>query len=186
MHRWKGACELRVWEKGHVSRARSDLKGKSPSNHMDEGWPGCLPDLSLSPRGGTGGTWFCAEPVTGDSQTAWSCDPPRNPPAREMEIGWEAGLRKGHGAVREMEKVMSLMNNVAKGMNCNVLDPKAQAGEWLPEAQGCVMMACHHPGGGDEPAERPAGSHLTGFLDLFCPPIPCQANLGRVNTGLLH
>lgn len=46
---------------------------------------------------------------------------------------------------------MSLMNNVAEGMNCNVLDPKAQMGKRLPEAQGCVMMACHRPGGGDEP-----------------------------------
>lgn len=81
------------------------------------------------------------------AQTAWSCDPWNPQPVRETEIGWEAGLRKGHGAVREMEKVMSLMNNVAQGMNCNLLDPKAQMGKRLPEAQGCVMMACHRPGG---------------------------------------
>lgn len=48
---------------------------------------------------------------------------------------------EGHCAVREMEKVMSLRNNVAKGMSCNLLDPKGQTGKLLPEAQGCLMMA---------------------------------------------
>lgn len=48
---------------------------------------------------------------------------------------------EGHHAVREMEKMMSLRNNVAKGMSCNLLDPKGQMGKRLPEAQGCLMMA---------------------------------------------
>lgn len=52
-----------------------------------------------------------------------------------------SALAEGHQAVREMEKVMSLRNNVAKGMSCNLLDPKGQMGKQLPEAQGCLMMA---------------------------------------------
>lgn len=66
--------------------------------------------------------------------------------------------------------MMSLMNNVAEGMNYNLLDPKAQMGERLPEAQGCVMMACHRPGGGDQPsgeASRESPHRLCGsFLSL--------------------
>ena len=48
---------------------------------------------------------------------------------------------EGHQAVREMEKVMSLRNNVAKGMSCNLLDPKGQMRKRLPEVQECLMMA---------------------------------------------
>lgn len=91
MHRWKDACELRVWEKGHVSRAPSDLKGKSPSKHIDQDWPQCWVTMGRQVVPG-----LCAEPVSGDPQMVWSCDPWNPQPVREMEIGWEAGLRKGH------------------------------------------------------------------------------------------
>lgn len=51
------------------------------------------------------------------------------------------GTAQAEGAVREMEKVMSSRNNVAKGMSCNLLDPRGQMRKRLPEAQGCLMMA---------------------------------------------
>lgn len=62
------------------------------------------------------------------------------PPGDGDQLGGSAQA-EGHGAVSEMEKVMSLKNNVAQGMSCNLLDPKGQMGKRLPEAQGCLMMA---------------------------------------------
>lgn len=41
MHRLKDVFELDVREKSSISRAPSDLMGRRPSNHMDEGWSWC-------------------------------------------------------------------------------------------------------------------------------------------------
>lgn len=41
-------------------------------------------------------------------------------------------------------------------MSCNWLDLKGQVGERLPDAHGCLVMACHYPREGAEP--QPQGS----------------------------
>lgn len=54
-------------------------------------------------------------------------------------------------------------------MSWNWLGLKGQVGKRLPDAHGCLMMACHYPREGAEPQPRGLEeSYPTGLTVLLC------------------
>lgn len=116
---------------------RQCLKGRDRSAR----WMGLGPGTG-SPWEGAGrclGSARCTSQMTQRWQSPGILGIPRTS-GRRRSAGSSAQA-EGHPAVREMEKVMLLWNNVAKGMSCNLLDPKGQTEKRPPGTQGCLMMA---------------------------------------------